>query len=181
MGISDVGRVIPIFVCAILGDSADVLWCSTTYLEIAHAKMGSTNPTPLTPIFACAILGIVEVFNYTPENRTRENGWWWCCISESHFRVCDFGVVPLFQNALQILRGRFFPLVNALGFAFATCFLTLQTQILRFQWNKKWVKYTVFIPQKTQNGVRQVTGGLTVIFHNNWYRFHSNLTQCPIC
>ena len=40
-----------------LGDSADVLWCSTTYLEIAHAKMGSTNLTPLTPIIACVILG----------------------------------------------------------------------------------------------------------------------------
>ena len=33
----------------------------------------------------------------------------------------------------------FFSLVNALGFAFATCFLTLQTQILGFhdQWKKK--------------------------------------------
>ena len=30
----------PIFVCAILGDSADGLGCSTTFVEIAHMKMG---------------------------------------------------------------------------------------------------------------------------------------------
>ena len=71
---------------------------------------------------------------------------WVCCISEAHFRVCDFGVVPFFQNFLQISRVRFFPLVNALRFAFATCFLTLQTQILGFQWKKKWVKlYTLLL------------------------------------
>ena len=35
MGASGVGLV---FACAMLGDSADGLWCSTTFLEIAHAK-----------------------------------------------------------------------------------------------------------------------------------------------
>ena len=53
------------------------LWrCSTTDLEIAHAKMGSTNPTPLTPIFACAILGMVHarVQLRRPGNRTCKMG-----------------------------------------------------------------------------------------------------------
>ena len=49
--------MIPIFACVILGDSADVLWCSTTYLKIAHAKMGGGGVVLVKPIFACAILG----------------------------------------------------------------------------------------------------------------------------
>ena len=51
-----------IFVCAIFGDSADGLGCSTTFVEIAHMKMGVIGVGLLEPIVACAILGIVEVF-----------------------------------------------------------------------------------------------------------------------
>jgi hypothetical protein len=86
------------------GDNADGLWCSTTYQKISHAKMGASGVGLVEPISRVQFFEIVEVFNYIPENRTRENGWWWCCISEAHFHVCDFGVVLLFQNFLQISR-----------------------------------------------------------------------------
>ena len=49
--------MIPIFTCAILGDSADGLWCSTTCVGIAHMKMGVSGVGLLEPIVACAVLG----------------------------------------------------------------------------------------------------------------------------
>ena len=95
----------------ILGDSADGLWCSTTYLEIAHAKMGVSGVGLLEAIFVCAILGDMhmEVFNSMLGNCTHENGWC-CCISKAHFCVCDFGVVPLhlFQKFLHISHALFY-------------------------------------------------------------------------
>ena len=38
-----------------LGESADGLWCSTTYLEMGVSGVGLVEP-----IFACAILGDTE-------------------------------------------------------------------------------------------------------------------------
>ena len=45
----------PIFVCAILGESADGLGCLTTFVEIAHMKMGVISVELLEPIVACDI------------------------------------------------------------------------------------------------------------------------------
>ena len=116
----------------------------------------------LEPIFACAFLGIVEVFNCMLENRTR-NGWWWCCISEAHFCMCDFEVFPLFL-----------PLVIALGFAFATCFMTLQTRILGFSMEEKIRKTPNFIPYKKLkmgSGKLQEIGNFSVC---------ENLEECSL-
>ena len=59
-------------ICVKIGNG---LWCKTTYLEIASAKMGVLSVGLVRLIFACAISGWVamEVFNYIPGNCTRKN------------------------------------------------------------------------------------------------------------
>ena len=47
------------------------LWCATTFLEIAHAKMGVRSVRLVKLIFACAILGVSgDVQRHTLKSHT---------------------------------------------------------------------------------------------------------------